>query len=89
MMDQSVSFRLARVQHLLQGVEDEVGPHLAADAPADDTPGEGVDDEGHVDEALPRRDIREIADPQLVWPLRLGQRTQGVTPLRPNHAKST
>jgi hypothetical protein len=25
----------------------------------------------------------------LVWPLRLGQRTQGVTPLRPNHAKST
>lgn len=50
-MDQGVSFRLTRIQGLFQGVEYEVGPHRAADAPANDTAGEDVDDEGHVHEA--------------------------------------
>ena len=38
-------------QRLLQRVEDEAGMRAAADAPADDTTGVGVDDEGDVDEA--------------------------------------
>jgi hypothetical protein len=56
---------------LLQRIKHEVGPHRTADAPADDSPGKDVDDEGHVNEALPGRDVREIADLQLVWPLGL------------------
>jgi hypothetical protein len=36
MVDQFVPFGLASVQGLFQGVEHEVGPHRAADAPADD-----------------------------------------------------
>jgi hypothetical protein len=37
-----------RVQRLLQRVEHEVGLHGSTDPPADDTPREDVDDEGHV-----------------------------------------
>lgn len=70
-VDQGVSLRLARVKSLLQRVEHEVGMHRAADAPADDAPSKDVDDEGDVDETLPGRDVCEIADPQLVRPLRL------------------
>ena len=62
---------LAVVQRLLQGVEHEVGPHRAAHAPAHDAPGEHVDHERHVDEALPGRDVGEVADPQLVGPFGL------------------
>jgi hypothetical protein len=50
----------AIVERLLQRVEDEAGLGGAGDPPADDPAGEGVDDEGDVDEALPRRDIGEI-----------------------------
>ena len=45
--------------------------HRAADAPADDAPGKDVDNEGDVDKTLPSGDVREIADPQLVWSLGL------------------
>ena len=71
MVDQLVSLGLTRTQRLFQRIEHEVGPHRAADAPADDAPGEDVDHEGHVHETLLCRDVREIADPQLVRPLRL------------------
>jgi len=71
MVDQLVSFGLTRVQRLFQRIKHEVRPHRAADAPADDAPSKDVDDESHVDETLPGRDVREIADPQLVRPLRL------------------
>ena len=50
----------AIVERLLQGVEDEAGMGGAGHPPADDPPGERVDDEGDVDEALPRRDVGEI-----------------------------
>nr|GFB76894.1 hypothetical protein [Tanacetum cinerariifolium] len=69
MMDQLVSFGLTGVQRLLQSVEHEVGPHRAADAPADDSPSEDIDHESDIDETLPGRDVGEIADPQLVRPL--------------------
>ena len=39
--------------------------------PADDAPGEGVDDEGDVDEAGPGRDVGEVRHPQDVRPRRL------------------
>lgn len=72
MMDQgSVTFRLAGVERLLQGIEHEVGPHRPADPPPDNATGKDVDDEGNIDESLPSRDVGEIRDPQLVWPIRL------------------
>ncbi len=54
----------AVVQRLLQGIEDEAGMGRARYPPADDAPGEGVDDEGDVDEALPGRDVGEVRHPQ-------------------------
>jgi len=71
MVDQLVPFRLTRVQRLFQCIEHEVSSHRDADSTANDAPGEDVDDEGHVDETLPGRDVREIADQQLVgrWAL--------------------
>ena len=40
----------ALVQGLLQRIEDEAGMGCPADPPADDPPGEGVDDEGDIDD---------------------------------------
>jgi transposase len=59
------------MENLLQGIEHEVGPGRARHAPANDPVGEGVDHEGHMDEARPDHDIREVADPQGVRPRRL------------------
>src|SRR4051794_6185287 len=47
----------AVVQRLLQSIEDKVGMRRPRNAPADDAAGENIDDEGHVHEALPGRDI--------------------------------
>lgn len=41
------------IDGLGQGVEHEVGTHGVAHAPADDAAGEYVDDEGHIQLALP------------------------------------
>jgi hypothetical protein len=46
----------AVAQRLLERVEHEGRLRCARGAPADDTPGEGVDDEGDIDEAGPSRD---------------------------------
>ena len=46
-----------------EGIEDEVGGHRTAHAPADDAPCEHVHDEGHVQPALPGRDIGEVRHP--------------------------
>ena len=56
----------AGVQRLLQRVEHEAGMRGARHPPADDAPGEGVDDEGDVDEARPGGDIGEVGDPERV-----------------------
>ena len=61
----------AIVERLLQGVEDEAGLGGAGHPPADDPAGERVDHEGHVDEALPRRDVGEIRHPQGIRTRRL------------------
>ena len=60
-----------RVQRLLQRVEHKVSLHRTADPPADDAPCEDIDDEGHVHETLPGRDVGEVRHPQLVRTLRL------------------
>ena len=52
----------------VQGVDDEWCRHRPRRLPADDAAGEHVDDEGHVDDARPRRAVGEVRDPQLVGP---------------------
>src|ERR1700733_8557755 len=54
------------MQGLLQRIEDEARMGGAADPPADDPAGEGVDDEGDIDEAGPSRHIGEIRKPEHV-----------------------
>ncbi len=49
--------RLTGVQGLLQGIEHEVGLHVGTDSPADDAPRKDVNHKGHVQLALPGRDI--------------------------------
>ncbi|MNX85066.1 hypothetical protein D3C86_1168920 [compost metagenome] len=67
MVDQGIlRFRLPGVQCLLQGIEHEIGVHGTADPPTNDAPGEHVDDEGHVQPALPGRDVGEIGNPKLI-----------------------
>ena len=56
--------RPAIVERLLQSIQDKAGVSGARHPPAHDAASEGVEDEGHIDEALPRRDIGEIRDPQ-------------------------
>ena len=69
MVDQGIPLGLTCPQGLLQRIEHELGMHGTADAPSDDVTGEHIDDEGNVHEALPGRDIREVADPELIWVL--------------------
>ena len=60
-MDQRVlALGLAGVQRLLQRIEHEVRAHGTADPPAHDAPSKHVDDEGHVQPALPGRDMGEV-----------------------------
>ena len=56
------------MQRLFQRIEHEPGMRGAAGAPADDASGEGVDDEGDVDKALPGGNVGEIRHPQHVRP---------------------
>ena len=53
---------------LLQSIEYEAGMGGSACPPADDAGCERIDDEGHVNEALPSRHIREIGKPQHIRP---------------------
>src|SRR5215213_4679606 len=80
------------MESLLQGIEHEFGPGRARHAPAHDPAGEGVDHEGHRDEARPGRHIGEVADPQGVRPRRrelpvdpvTWTRGRGITDRRPD-----
>ena len=64
-VDQAVRAR-PRVERLLEGIECQVASQGARHAPADYRTREDVDHEGDVDEAHPRRDVREVGDPELV-----------------------
>ena len=56
----------AIVDGLFEGIEDEVGAQRGRDTPAHDPTGEDVDDERHIDETAPGRDIGEVGDPELI-----------------------
>jgi len=49
----------------LERVDDEVGPQVVGELPADDHPGVHVEDERDVQPALPRRDVGDVGEPQL------------------------
>ncbi len=57
---------LAGIEGLLQCIEHKVRAHRAAHPPAHNAPGKHVDDKGHVQPALPGRNVGEVADSQLV-----------------------
>jgi hypothetical protein len=57
MMDEATPQRTAVMQRLLQGIENEVRMRRPRHSPANYAAGEDVDNEGHVDETLPRRHI--------------------------------
>ena len=54
---------VALPQSHLQGVQNEDGFLQCGCGPADDPAGEGVHDEGHVDDARERGDMGEVGDP--------------------------
>jgi len=83
---------------LLQRVEHEVCLHGTALAPTHDATAEHVNDEGHIDPALPGRDVGEVRDPQLIgslspelpvdaikWAWRLRVSNGGALRLAPTH----
>jgi len=57
------------MERLLQRLKDEIHGHRPTDPPADDAAGEHINDEGHIDEALPSRYVGEVRDPQWIRPL--------------------
>ena len=72
MMDEAAAtYRASVVKSLFQGIEDEAGMRRAAYPPADDTPGECIDDERHIYKALSGRDVGEVGDPEHVRRRRL------------------
>jgi hypothetical protein len=54
------------MDRLIEGIQNEPGMRRPAHPPAHDIAGIDVDHEGHVDEPRPRRDVREVRDPQHV-----------------------
>src|SRR5262245_53138970 len=58
----------ASPQRLLERIQDQVRMHRAGDTPADDAARKHIDNESHVDEPRPGRDICEIGDPELIRP---------------------
>lgn len=61
--------RLAGVQRLFKRIEHEVGAHGTTHPPANDAPRKHVDDERHVQPALPHRNVGEIGNPELIRPV--------------------
>ena len=61
--------RAAIMHRLFQGIENEPRMRRGADPPAHDASGKHIDDESHVQPALPGRDVGEVRHPQLVRPV--------------------
>lgn len=59
----------AGLPRLFQGIQDEVGAHRTADAPSNDASCKDINHKGHIDKALPGRDVGEIGHPELIGPL--------------------
>ena len=66
-MDQAAAMQGPPVmQSLLQRIKHEPRMRRAADTPADDPAGKGINDEGDINKASPGRDISEVRDPKPV-----------------------
>ena len=51
----------------LEGVDYELGPKMAFHRPPDDPARVDVEDEGQIQEAFPRGDVRDVCYPDLVY----------------------
>lgn len=71
------------MQRMLQGIEHEICARRAGDTLTDDTPGEHFDDEGYIDETLPRADVGEVRYPRRSRPLRAELQVHSVQGLAP------
>ena len=72
MVDQAIGeLWLASIERLLQRIEYEARLHGTAHAPTYDTSGKYVNDEGHVQPALPSRNMGKVRNPLLIWVFRL------------------
>jgi hypothetical protein len=60
------SARSAQAVGHLERVEDELGPHVRRELPADDRAAVAIEDERQVDEAVPGADVGQVGDPLLV-----------------------
>jgi hypothetical protein len=58
--------RAASLDRHGQGGHGEFGAHVLAHCPADDLPGEQVEDHGQVEPALAGRDLCDIRQPDLI-----------------------
>src|SRR5215470_9722240 len=67
MMNHALDLRTSP-QRLLKRIQDQVRMHRAGDTPADDAARKHIDDESHVDEPRPCRDVCEIGEPELIRP---------------------
>ena len=52
------------VERHVERVEDELGAEVCRHRPADDAPTPGIEHDGEVEEARPRRDVRDVGDPE-------------------------
>ena len=67
MMNQPATFDGPPImKRLVEGIEHKARMSRSARPPTDNAAGEGINDEGHVNKALPGRDIGEIRQPQHV-----------------------
>lgn len=66
MVDETAEVALAPPEGHLQGVQGEARTQVAGSLPADDEAAEGVDDEGHVDEARPSAHVGQVGEPEAV-----------------------
>ena len=70
-MDQNFVARFSPPQGHQQGVDDQIGARIIFHAPANDLPGEQVQDNRQIQPAFVGADICEIRDPRLVLALNL------------------
>lgn len=56
----------AGLEGLLESGENQIGPQMILEAPAEDAPGAEVDDDGQIEPALAGRDKGNVSGPNLI-----------------------
>ena len=62
--------RLTAIDRHVERVEYKLFTHVIGHCPADNTAAEDVKNDGKIQEAAPRRNIRDVGDPKLIRRLR-------------------